>query len=251
MRRLLDRLGAPVLAIAGNHDIPLLDLLVACVSTTRRWRHKNGAVSARQVERVTALLAMAGREQLRLVVVHQPAAALRRWAEAGADLVLGRHIHLPYVMPIAGLARPVWVVQAGTAVSSRVRAGIPNSVNLIRCGAAATDGRCVIEQWDHMAEGRVFKCVKITQLEPARLLNWRVSKLPGRCASPLDDSRPDAAGPCSAAGSRKIHGGSAGHVVACFASNQWRIGLALRKSVLGNRRHKALRREGRLVRIGK
>lgn len=211
-RRFVDRLSAPVLAIAGNHDIPLLDLrarlasphtrqreafgddlepvfssadlLVVCVNTTRRWRHKNGEVSARQIERVAGLLAGADNRQLRLVVVHQPAAvlrpqdapdllrgraaALRRWAEAGVDLVLGGHIHLPYVMPIAGLARPLWVVQAGTAVSSRVRAGVPNSVNLIRCGAAATDGRCTIEQWDYAAASEAFECTKLTQVKPSR-----------------------------------------------------------------------------------
>ena len=211
-RRFVDRLGTPVLAIAGNHDIPLLDLharllapharqraafgdelepvfsstdlLVVCVNTTRRWRHKNGAVSAHQIERAAQLLADALSTQLRLVVVHQPAeverpqdvpdrllgheAALRRWAEAGADLVLGGHIHLPYVMAITRFARPLWVVQAGTAVSSRVRAGIPNSVNLVRCGTAVVDGRCVIEQWDYAAENHAFECTKVTHVEPAR-----------------------------------------------------------------------------------
>jgi hypothetical protein len=86
-----------------------------------------------------------------VVVVHQPVAvtraadvpsllrghavALQRWAAAGADLVMGGHIHLPYVMALHGLARPIWAVHAGTAVSSRVRQGVPNSVNLLRwCG---------------------------------------------------------------------------------------------------------------------
>jgi hypothetical protein len=34
-------------------------------------------------------------------------AALQRWAAAGADLVLGEHIHLPYVVALKGLARPL------------------------------------------------------------------------------------------------------------------------------------------------
>ncbi len=46
--------------------------------------------------------------------------------EAGADLVMGGHIHLPYLLPLQGLARPMWAVQAGAAISSRVRAGVPN-----------------------------------------------------------------------------------------------------------------------------
>ena len=98
----VDRLGAPVLAVPGNHDIPLFDLLarlrrpharyiaafgadleplhrspdllVVCVNTTRAWRHKNGEVSGLQVDRVSRLLADAGPAQLRVVVVHQPVA---------------------------------------------------------------------------------------------------------------------------------------------------------------------------------
>lgn len=207
-----ERLGAPVLAVPGNHDLPLFDwwtrlrrpyaahaqafgadlepvhvstgLLVVCVNTTRAWRHKHGEVSARQIDRVAGLLAGAGTAQLRVVVVHQPAAvnraeelpnrlrgsgaALQRWAAAGADLVMGGHIHLPYVMGCPGLARPIWVVQAGTAVSSRVRRGVPNSVNLVRWGADAGEGCCRIEQWDFAAATQAFVRAAVTEVRPAR-----------------------------------------------------------------------------------
>lgn len=199
-RAFVDRLGAPVLAIPGNHDIPLFDLwtrwrapyarysaafgaelepvhrsaglLVVGVNTTRAWRHKHGEVSGPQIQRVARELEGASAEQLRVVVVHQPVAvvraqdamhrlrghaeALQRWASAGADLVLGGHIHLPYIAPVQGLARPLWALQAGTAVSSRVRPGVPQSVNLLRWEAGA--GRCRIERWDHSAaEGRFVR----------------------------------------------------------------------------------------------
>jgi 3',5'-cyclic AMP phosphodiesterase CpdA len=211
-RACVDRLGASVLAIPGNHDIPLLDLparllrpyaafaqafgpelepvhassdlLVLCVNTTRRWRHQNGEVSPAQIERVAARLRAADDAQLRLVVVHQPAAVLRpqdahdllrghtaalaRWAEAGADLVLGGHIHLPYVMALPALARPLWVVQAGTAVSSRVRDGVPNSVNLLRWGGRTPAGCCAIEQWNFDAAGAAFVPGPVTWVTPAR-----------------------------------------------------------------------------------
>ncbi|MBS4019901.1 MAG: metallophosphoesterase, partial [Dechloromonas sp.] len=96
----VDRLGAPLLAVPGNHDIALFDLwsrltspyarytkafggnlepvhassdlLVIGVNTTRAWRHKNGEVSSVQIERVAKLLNAASPQQLRLVVVHQP-----------------------------------------------------------------------------------------------------------------------------------------------------------------------------------
>ena len=215
-RAFVGRLGAPVLALPGNHDIPLFnlaarlgwpyagylrafgdkafgdalapvfsspELLVIGVNTTRWYRQADGEVSARQVQRVARRLAEAAPGQLRLVVVHQPvavqhaedahdrlhghASALTQWAAAGADLVLGGHIHLPYVLALAGLARPMWAVQAGTAVSRRVRVGAPNSVNLLRWGQGAPAGHCLIEQWDGAADGADFVCRRVTDVQPA------------------------------------------------------------------------------------
>lgn len=209
-RAFVDRLGIPVLAIPGNHDIPLFDLrarwlhpyaqhckvfgneleplhssrelLVVCVNTTRWYRHKNGEVSLAQIDRVARLLESASPEQLRVVVVHQPVAVLhaqdihdrlrghasaqRRWAAAGCDIVMGGHIHLPYVMALPGFARPMWAVQAGTAVSSRVRDGFPNSVNLLRWGGDAPKGRCLIEQWDYAATDQAFVRRTVTEVMP-------------------------------------------------------------------------------------
>ena len=199
-RRFVERLSTVrTLVIPGNHDIPLFNLaarvfapyagfmdafgaelepvaesphwLVIALNTTRAWRHKNGEVSAEQVERVADRLKQATHEQLRIVVVHQPVAVIRkedhrnllrghaeaitRWSGAGADLLLGGHIHLPYVAALhermTGLARRIWAVQAGTAVSRRVRSGAPNSVNLIRWGDALPAGSCVVERWDYSA----------------------------------------------------------------------------------------------------
>lgn len=212
-RAFADRLGAPVLAVPGNHDIPLFDLwtrlrrpyarysaafgsdleplhrspdlLVVGVNTTRAWRHKDGQISPPQVERVAALLESAATTQLRVVVVHQPIAvtrdvdlphrlhghraAMQRWAEAGADLVMGGHIHLPYVMELKGLARPMWAVQAGTAVSTRVRPGAPNSVNLLRWGRDSTPGRCQVEQWDFAEAAGAFVRSTVSEVGPARV----------------------------------------------------------------------------------
>lgn len=149
------------------------------VNTTRWWRHKQGEVSTAQIERVAAALRAAAPGQLRLVVVHQPMAvtgagdrgdllrghreAAVAWAEAGAQLVLGGHIHLPYVLPLQVAAGPpLWVVQAGTALSHRVREGVPNSVNLIRRGAA--NDACTVERWDFDAGTARFACVKRHEL---------------------------------------------------------------------------------------
>jgi len=166
------------------HSSP--DLLVLGVNTTRAARHKHGEVSAHQIDRVAQALAAARPAQLRLVLVHQPvavarpddapnllrghAAALPRWAAAGADLILGGHIHLPYVQAIHGLARPLWAVQAGTAVSSRVRKGVPNSVNLLHWDAAAAwPARCRIERWCFCAASQAFERTASTDIWPARI----------------------------------------------------------------------------------
>ena len=220
----VDRLGAPVLAVPGNHDIALFDLwarltrpyarytkvfganlepvysspdlLVVGVNTTRAWRHKHGEVSTAQIDRVATLLTAASPQQLRVVVVHQPAAvpqaeerynllrghhaALQVWSAAGADLVLGGHIHLPYALALDGLARRLWVLQAGTAVSSRTRPEAPNSVNILRWGAASSAAGdqaqtgseagkyCVIEQWDFARHDQVFVRTAVTPVLPER-----------------------------------------------------------------------------------
>jgi 3',5'-cyclic AMP phosphodiesterase CpdA len=160
------------------------DLLVVGVNTTRVWRHKHGEVSDQQVARVARLLSDAPTAQLRVVVVHQPmavtrledahhrvrghAAALACWASAGADMVMGGHIHLPYVKYLPHLPRPLWAVQAGTAVSSRTRAGVPNSVNLLRWGQGVPPGCCLVEQWDYSAHEGAFVQAKVTHAWPAR-----------------------------------------------------------------------------------
>jgi 3',5'-cyclic AMP phosphodiesterase CpdA len=195
--RFVERLAAPhVLAIPGNHDIPLFDVatrlvdpyreyrrafgaqleprfetsdcLVLTVKTTRRYRHVDGEISAAQRDRVATELRGARRSQLRVVVTHQPLAvprasevhnvargadrAVRAWAEAGADLLLAGHIHLPFILPLheaTTLPRPLWAVNAGTAVSSRTRRDAGNSVNVIRVDAASNDAAlsCQVEHW--------------------------------------------------------------------------------------------------------
>jgi 3',5'-cyclic AMP phosphodiesterase CpdA len=210
-RAFCDRLAIPLmLALPGNHDIPLFNLWqrafspyrrflhafgpvleprvqtpAACligVKTTRRWRHKNGEVSAAQIARVCADLAQATPGQLRVVVVHQPVMvlrpedehdrlrgwepAVRAWAAAGADIVMGGHIHLPYVCELSaqlpGLARRLWCVQAGTALSSRVRRQAPNSVNLLRHDPG--QAVCWVERWDHVAASARFELAHASEL---------------------------------------------------------------------------------------
>ena len=151
-------------------------LVLVGLNSTRHTNHKDGEVSPAQVESVAAALEGDGRRdgRVRAVVMHHPVhairpqdeenvvhggeAAVRRWAEAGADLVIGGHVHLPYVSPLGeryrDLAAPVWCVQAGTAVSGRTRGGVPNSINLIE---AMPDRTCRVERWDFEAGAVEFR----------------------------------------------------------------------------------------------
>jgi 3',5'-cyclic AMP phosphodiesterase CpdA len=152
-------------------ELEFADVLVIGVNTTRAHRHKDGEVSGRQIERVVQRLRGAPPGQLRVVVTHQPACVMRpedeenrlhggeeavqAWSRAGADLVLGGHIHLPYVSDLCERAeatpRPMYCIQAGTALSRRVRHGTPNSVNLVRWTPPANGAArvCQVERWDY------------------------------------------------------------------------------------------------------
>ena len=221
-RAFCDRLGiAHMLALPGNHDIPLYNLFarfvqpyaayqqafgdvleptlttptlrLVTVNTTRWWRHKDGEVSKAQTVRVCEHLSRATPQQLRVVVVHQPIhvlrpqdehdrlhgwqSAVRAWSAAGADIVMGGHIHLPYVCEltstVSGLSRRLWCVQAGTAVSSRIRREAPNSVNLLEFAPAADGVHCSVERWDYQkakpgSETGRFALAHTSVLDPQR-----------------------------------------------------------------------------------
>ncbi|MET0292393.1 MAG: metallophosphoesterase [Steroidobacteraceae bacterium] len=108
---------------------------------TRRLRHKDGVFDRRQIGRIADRLRQADRP-FRVVVAHQPLAALhaddahnvadgsdralKHWLAAGADLFVGGHVHRGYCLAVGRERRGI-VVQAGTAVSTRRRHGLPNS----------------------------------------------------------------------------------------------------------------------------
>lgn len=155
----------------GSELEPIHDearLLVIGVNTVMpRW-HQQGAISPRRAEQVSQRLRQAAPEQVRIVVCHHPvhvirpeddknllrgsADAVRQWVSAGADLILGGHIHLPYFRPLRqrfpDLPRAAWVAQAGTSVSARIRANIANSVNFIRPMETGKGLGCIVERWD-------------------------------------------------------------------------------------------------------
>ncbi|MGZ8186825.1 MAG: hypothetical protein ACXWTL_10300, partial [Methylobacter sp.] len=69
----------------------------------------------------------------------------------------------PFIIPlhqkIAELTYPLWVIQAGPAVSVRVRWNAGNSVNIIRYQESDEPRHCKVEQWDYHDQQSGFLCV--------------------------------------------------------------------------------------------
>lgn len=183
----LERLFSPYRgyrrAFGTAHDA-VLDaegVRIVGVDSTRARRHVDGELSADQIEWAAQALGDAAPGALRIVMLHHPvavnrpgerhhqvrghAAALRRWRAGGADLILGGHIHLPFVLRLDGEGlRTAWAVQAGTAVSRRTRPGTDNSVNLIRC-TLRHGRRCgIVERWSYRASAEAFELAALNAL---------------------------------------------------------------------------------------
>lgn len=173
------------------HEDEALTLL--CVNATRATRRKHGVISSDQIERTARRLETA-RGALRVVAVHHPLAvpvasdarnrargadaALERWIDAGADLVLGGHIHLPYCISVASRAgRRAILLQAGTAVSRRVRRGAPNSYNRIVLERGSGGRAMCIERRDWDASAARFHTAARHEAAETRA-GWTLRTLP-------------------------------------------------------------------------
>lgn len=150
------------------------EVLMIGLNTTHPRRRKDGEVTPAQVAAVVERLRRCDPGKVRVVVAHQPFGAmvasdernlqhganeaLVPWAEAGLDIVMGGHIHLPYVLPLSQqyrLKRDVWIVQAGTALSNRLRGDAPNSFNRIII-TSNPQKQVRVERWDYEVQSDRF-----------------------------------------------------------------------------------------------
>lgn len=169
-------------AFGHAHDatIDIAGMRLIGLDSTRRWRHIDGQLSSSQIERTARWLRGAAPDALRVVALHHPVdvgraserhnrvhgheAALAAWLEAGVDLVLGGHIHLPSVRRLDSDRRTAWSVLAGTSVSRRTRRDAGNSVNLIRSTHAGGRRCCTVERWDYHAGHDRFELAALSAL---------------------------------------------------------------------------------------
>jgi 3',5'-cyclic AMP phosphodiesterase CpdA len=143
---------------------------VIAVNSTSAFSHKDAVIDQEGIHTVADRIRQAT-QPIKVVVLHHPlaitspkdwenrpdcaATALVAWANAGADLFLGGHIHLPYCILAGPATRRVVVAQAGTAVSTRRRGGKPNSYNLIDMNTAGPR-QMRIEQRDYATKDNCF-----------------------------------------------------------------------------------------------
>jgi metallophosphoesterase superfamily enzyme len=160
-RKFLNELGAPEkiqwLAVPGNHDLPLFNLLsrfltpfrgyrkhinsnlnmswfgrgtaVYGFNTTGRINWNRGRIKSKDAERARDFFDSVSNSMHKVLVVHHPTVPFEI---LDVDVVLCGHLHLSSarITKVHGRSRDLIVVAAGTAVSKRERAE-PNSFNEI------------------------------------------------------------------------------------------------------------------------
>lgn len=208
----------PLIAVPGNHDIPLFnigarlfdpyggfrrlfrhrveethqigDVQILGLNSTSRWRHIQGDFNIARLKRRLQSLPPA---KIRIAAFHHPMdcnqgidnknllrgreEAIKVFAEAEVDLILGGHIHDPFVSLSQArypeIRRSMIIGVAGTCLSWRTREGAPNSFNLIEIRS---------EQDFHLSVTRY-------DLRPNRYFTPEAIHLFRRSASP--DATPD------------------------------------------------------------
>ena len=150
-RRFLSPLGRYMRFISADLDPTFADdeIIVAGLNTARSFTWKNGRISVEQIAALQSRLDQGGL-RVKIVVTHHPflpppgdvgidlvGRAMRAMPVLDAcnvDLLLAGHLHQGYAGDIRthypAARRAMIAVQAGTAISHRMREGEPNAYNL-------------------------------------------------------------------------------------------------------------------------
>ena len=149
------------------------------VNSVRRERHASGFITARRSREVVEQSRQGREGDVTIVVTHHPLGTTalsergddhlgdmktcEAWHDAGVDLIMSGHVHRPFLLNATDqflqnmeqTDRPLWILNAGTAVSHRVRDNYPNSFNLLQFRSDAEGASMQVERWDYSsAEAR-------------------------------------------------------------------------------------------------
>jgi 3',5'-cyclic AMP phosphodiesterase CpdA len=153
-------------------------LAILGVNTARSLTWKSGRISMEQVDYIKATLDPLPEQYLKILVTHHPIVpppnqlhlkrlgrarkALERLDESRIDLILAGHYHMSYtsdtINEYTSLQNAVLVVQAGTALSHRVRK-TPNSFNVL----CWDTNQLTIEVWEWKDERYVCEKSHVLQ----------------------------------------------------------------------------------------
>ena len=156
------------------------EILVLGLNTARSFTWKNGRISVGQIEALRARLETGGL-RVKIVVTHHPflpppgdvgidlvgraARAIGVLDACNVDLLLAGHLHRGYAGDIRthypAARRAIIAVQAGTAISHRMRAGEANAYNLLN--VERTHITIEVRAWD----GRTFTPLRHTAYDRA------------------------------------------------------------------------------------
>lgn len=162
IHRLLRRFRHPWLKwkkIIGSDPSPVFQkdrLAVAGINTVRPmgdgFNWSRGRVTIDQSMRAVKKIATAPENAVKIIAAHHAfwlpdlkkhrrlvggaGDALEVFRQAGVDMILGGHIHLPFVHVENGMI----ICHAGSAISNRVTVAHPNSFNLILGGSMELEG---------------------------------------------------------------------------------------------------------------
>jgi 3',5'-cyclic AMP phosphodiesterase CpdA len=156
------------------------EILVIALNTARSFTWKNGRISIEQIDGLRSRLKEGGL-RVKIVVTHHPflpppgdpgidlvgraAKAIRVLDECNVDLLLAGHLHRGYAGDIRthypAARRAMIAIQAGTAISQRMRHGEANAYNVIR--VERTHVEIDVRAWN----GRAFTVLKRTVYDRA------------------------------------------------------------------------------------
>lgn len=154
--------------------------VVIGLNTIKSHHHTKGSMSLKQIDWVSEQLKQASPHKFKIVVTHQPffvgqqdesakkdiprlmLPALKQWAAYGINALLHGHLHQSAVYDLnqhyfLQQSHQILDIQAGTALSHRLRHGLPNSVNMIH-------NDLTVWRYDFQYESQQF--VRYQQLQP-------------------------------------------------------------------------------------
>lgn len=154
------------------------------VNSVRPERHARGRVTSLQRRAARLMMSDVPENHLILVLLHHPPVVkhaeatvaslidgdqiMYEWCNARVDLVLSGHVHEQFLLPYRSVGKHVtWALNAGTATSSRLREGYPNSFNTIRIKTDETvtgSRRFDIERYDYRPDDNCFALASNRQI---------------------------------------------------------------------------------------